>query len=458
VPTPRLFLILLFAAPWGAAGEPLVLVGVAIGLLGLLAAGIDWLLAGDGRRVRAQRVLASDKLSLGAWNLVQIELVNPTGRPQRVLLRDLSPLSFVLDLPATVFKVALAANAHALLSYHVRPPRRGDATFGDLHLRIAGPLGLVRRSFKQAGTAQPVRVYPNLRELRRYDLLVRRGLETQPVGRPVRVAGASTEFERVRDYLPDDEFRRINWKATARRGQPMVNQFEAERSQNLVVMLDAGRAMAALADVPRAADADDDDTAAGVAANLTLTLTKLDHALNAALLLAYVASQRGDRVALLAYVDDVRAFVPPQRGRRALLATVAALYNLRAEPIEPDHGRAFDFLGQRNLRRSLVVLFTDLADRESSASLAAHLMRAARQHLVVCVTLGDPNVRRPAQRRPEDGASLYEKMVAQQLLDERAAVLASLAAHGVLTVDTDADKLNPRLIGTYLELKQRGRL
>jgi uncharacterized protein (DUF58 family) len=301
-----------------------------------------------------------------------------------------------------------------------------------------------------------VRVYPNLRELRRYDLLVRRGLETQPVGRPVRVAGASTEFERVRDYLPDDEFRRINWKATARRGQPMVNQFEAERSQNLVVMIDAGRSMAALADLPSLTDSDDED--AGPDKSLSLTLTKLDHALNAALLLAYVASQRGDRVALLAYVDDVRAFVPPQRGRRALLATVGALYNLRAEPIEPDHGRAFDFLGQRNLRRSLVVLFTDLADRESSASLAAHVLRAARQHLVVCVTLADPNVRRPAQRRPQDAASLYEKMVAQQLLDERAAVLANLAAHGVLTVDTDADKLNPSLIGAYLELKQRGRL
>jgi uncharacterized protein (DUF58 family) len=454
MPTRRLFLLLLLAAPWGATGEPLVLVGVAIGVLALVAAVTDWLLAGDGRRLRARRVLDSDKLSLGAWNLVQIEITNHTTRAQRVLVRDLPPLSFSLDLPAPVFRTALVAGGQTTMSYRVRPPRRGDAAFGDCYLRVDGPLGLVRRSFKQAGTAQPVRVYPNLRELRRYDLLVRRGLETQPVGRPVRVAGASTEFERVRDYLPDDEFRRINWKATARRGQPMVNQFEAERSQNLVVMLDAGRSMAALADAPSLTDADDDATGA----DRSLTLTKLDHALNAALLLAYVASQRGDRVALLAYVDDVRAFVPPQRGRRALLATVGALYNLRAEPIEPDHGRAFDFLGQRNLRRSLVVLFTDLADRESSASLAAHVLRAARQHLVVCVTLGDPNVRRPAQRRPEDAASLYEKMVAQQLLDERAAVLANLAAHGVLTVDTDADKLNPSLIGAYLELKQRGRV
>jgi uncharacterized protein (DUF58 family) len=291
-------------------------------------------------------------------------------------------------------------------------------------------------------------VYPNLRELRRYDLMVRRGLETQPVGRAVRVPGASTEFERLREYLPDDEFRRINWKATARRGQPIVNQFEAERSQNLVVLLDAGRSMAALAEP----EASSDD------ADLDPGLTKLDYALNASLLLAYVASLRGDRVALLAYADDVRAFVPPQRGRRALLATVQTLYNLKPEPVEPDHGRAFDFLSKRNLRRSLVVLFTDLADRESSTALASHVLRAARHHLVVCVTLADPNVRRPAERVPTDSRELYEKMVAQQLLDDRQSVLAQFASHGVLTLDTDADKLHPRLIGTYLDLKERGRV
>ncbi len=448
MPTARLYFVLLLAAPFGAAGGPLVLVAGAIVLLALIAAATDWVRAGDGRGVTARRVLDSDKLSLGAWNLVRIELVNATAHAQRVLVRDLAPRGFSADVPVTVFNVRLAGHATDTIRYHMRPPGRGDADFGDVFLRIDGPLRLVRRTFRQSETRQPVRVYPSLRELRRYDLLVRRGLEVQPVGRPVRVAGASTEFERVREYLPDDEFRHINWKATARRAQPMVNQFEAERSQNLVVLLDAGRAMSALAECESTPDGG--DTAAG--------LTKLDYALNAALLLAYVASLRGDRVALLAYADDVRAFVPPQRGRRALMATVQTLYNLRAEPVEPDHGRAFEFLGKRNLRRSLVVLFTDLADRESSTNLAAHVLRAARQHLVVCVTLGDPNVRRPAAQRPTDGPSLYEKMVAQQLLDDRAAVLAQLAGHGVLTVDTDADALNPKLIGTYLELKQRGRV
>jgi uncharacterized protein (DUF58 family) len=452
-PTRRLFALLLLAAPIGALGGSFVLLAVAIASSALLAAAVDWYLAGDGRRIRVSRQLPSDKLSLGAWNPVEIHLDNPTRRRQSVTVREQAPPNFELDQPL-VFTRALepaadrgdSAAGHTI-RYHVRPPRRGDATFGDLYLRTDGPLGLVRRAFRQTNTGQAVRVYPNLRELQRYDLLVRRGLEAQAAGRPVRIAGASTEFERVREYLPDDDFRRINWKATARRGQPLVNQYEAERSQNLVLLLDAGRSMAALADPPL----DDEERPAA-------SLTKLDRALNTALLLAHVASQRGDRVALLAYDDDVRVFVPPQRGHRALLATVQALYNLRAEPVEPDHGLAFDFLAQRNLRRSLVVLFTDLVDRVSSTALAAHVLRAARQHMVVCVTLADPNLRRPAELRPADGRMLYEKMVAQQLLDERASVLAGLAAHGVLTLDADADSLNPRLISAYLELKARGRV
>ena len=423
-----------------------MLLAVAIAIVGLLAAAVDWSLAGDGRRVGVERRLASDKLSLGAWNRVELHLDNPTPRSQAVTLREQPPAGFELDHPV-LFTCRLDATSSQTVAYHVRPPQRGDAHFGHLYVRADGPLGLVRRTFRQHATGQPVRVYPNLRELQRYDLLVRRGLEAQAVGRPVRVAGASTEFERVRDYLPDDEFRHINWKATARRGQPLVNQYEAERSQNLVLLLDAGRSMAALADPP----VEDEDAPAAA-------LTKLDRALNTALLLAHVASQRGDRVALLAYADDIRAFVPPQRGRRALLSTVQALYNLSPEPVEPDHGRAFDFLAQRNLRRSLVVLFTDLTDRESSSVLAAHVLRAARQHMVVCVTLADPNLRRPAEQRPIDGRGLYEKMVARQLLDERAGVLASLAARGVLTVDADAESLNPRLIAAYLELKLRGRV
>src|SRR5712691_12296079 len=181
MPTRRLLILLLLAAPFGAAGSPLVLVGVAIASLALLAALVDWLLAGDGRRIEVRRLLASDKLSLGAWNLITLEIHNTTSRPQRLTIREVPPLSFLIDLKQPIFTTYVAAHAGETLTYHARPPRRGDATFGDLYVRVAGPLGRVRRNFRHRNTAQPVRVYPNLRELRRYDLMVRRGLEAQPV-------------------------------------------------------------------------------------------------------------------------------------------------------------------------------------------------------------------------------------------------------------------------------------
>jgi uncharacterized protein (DUF58 family) len=453
VPTLRLLGALLLAAVIAALGGPAVLVAIALVLVTIGMAALDAYLAAQLQPFVRVRREAANKLSLGAWNPVCLHVETPAGRPLALTLRDVPASDWRLDVAAPVFNLNLSGRASP--GYHVLPTQRGDAEFGDLFVRAEGPLGLVRHQWRASGTRQAVRVYPNLRELRKYDLLVRRGLQVQPGARALRVAGASTEFERVREYVPDDEFRRVNWKATARRGQPMVNQFEAERSQNLVILMDAGRLMAARADAPTT---DEADAVLASQASAGVTLTKLDHALNAALLLAYVAALRGDRVALLAYTDEVRTFVPPTRGRRAFLTMVQALYNLRSEPVEPDHGRAFNFLAARGLRRSLVVLFTDLADRESASGLVAHVLRAARQHLVVTVTLGDPNIRRPAQRRPDTSASLYEKMVAQQLLDERAETLASLTHRGVLAVDTDADHLSPRLISTYLELKERARI
>jgi uncharacterized protein (DUF58 family) len=187
-------------------------------------------------------------------------------------------------------------------------------------------------------------------------------------------------------------------------------------------------------------------------------LTKLDHAVNTALLLAYVASQHDDRLALLAYDDRIRSYLPPARGRRGVLRAMHTLYNLHSEPVEPDHALALQYLAAHNLRRSLLVLFTDLADRESAAPLVAHLLRAARTHQVVCVTLRDPAVVAPTLRPPRSGPDLYEQMVAQHLLDDRAAVLATLRHQGVVTLDTDADALSPQVISTYLDLKRRARV
>lgn len=401
---------------------------------GVLVAALvaDWRLTPRPDRLELRRELA-DRLSLGAENPVTVVVRSRAPWGLRFQVRDELPPEFAAS--ALFLDSEVPPLGEARLRYNVTPPRRGDYRFGRVVLRYGSALGLFRRQYA-APCQRDVKVYPNLRDLRRYDLLVRRGLVVDAGTRVARRFGLGTEFERLREYVPDDEFRRINWKATARRGVPISAEYETERSQNVVIMLDAGRLMAAVAD----------------------NLTKLDHALNAGLMLAYAASLRGDRVALLAYADRVSIFLPPRRGRQAFLRIVDALYRLEPEGTESDHARAFAYLAARNPRRSLLVLFTDLADPEPSRGLVGHLARAAERHLVAVVTVSDPALVGPATGEARDSQQLYEKAVAQRLLDERGQVLVTLSHRGVITLDQPADRLSAQVVATYLELKARGRL
>jgi uncharacterized protein (DUF58 family) len=435
LPTRRLLLLFLAPALLLAAGslEPPFLVLAPLALLAALAAlGVDWSLLPRRRAITVRR-RHEPRLSLGADNLIQIEVENAAPRLLRFELRDETPPE--CRASAVYLTGAAPAGGSTTVRYTLRPSRRGDHAFGDVVLRWESPLGLLRRQ-ATFPAAEPVKVYPNLLEIRKYDLLVRRGRLQEAGLRTSRRFGTGTEFESLREYQPGDDYRRINWKATARRGHPMTAEFETERSQNVLAVLDAGRLMA---------------TEVG-------GLTKLDHALNTSLLLAYVAALRGDRVGLLAFSDRVLAYLPPRRGRRAFLAMLATLYNLTAEPIEPDFDRAFQFLATRQMRRSLLVLFTDLTDRDASSALVQHLTRLAQRHLAVCVTLADPAVLTAASATPSTTAAVYERVVAARLLEERAEVLGALRQRGAVTLDVPADRLTVAVVNKYLELKARTRL
>ena len=435
LPTWRLLLLVLAALAPLALADVAPGIGVSVPVLllavtGLVVADVRVTATPDRLAVRRQ---VADRLSLGAENAVTLTLLNRGPRPLTIRVRDEHPFEFRASQTYLAGEARPGEELH--LRYTLMPPRRGDCRFGRLVVRYRSVLGLFERQHAYP-LEHDVRVYPNLLDLRRYELLVRRGLEMEAGTRVARRFGAGTELERLREYMPDDELRRINWKATARRGIAISNEYETERSQNVVVLLDAGRLMGAVAD----------------------GLTKFDHALNAGLLLTYAAGRRGDRVSLLAYADTLKAFLPPQKGRRAFLSILETLYRLEPELTESDHARAFSYLHGRGLRRSLLVLFTDLSDPEPSRALVAHLARASRQHLVALVTVSDPSLTGPATRHPRDAQQLYEQVVAQRLLAERRQVLANLSGHGIITLDLPADRLSAQVVATYLELKARGRL
>jgi len=432
LPTPRLLILVSLAAvPLALGGISIAFVWIAVAIiaaaLALAAVDARSTVALDERFVRRT---SAPQLSIGAPNRIALAVRNPFDRVLRVRIRDDVPASFLVDRREAALE--LAPHEEVTLEYTARPRYRGTFAFGDVHLRHDGPLRLVRRQ-SAARAAAPAHVYPDLREIRRYEVTLRRGLAYDAGQRRVRLPGAGTIFERLREYQPDDDPRSISWTATARRGRPISVEYEIERQQRVVMLLDAGRMMSStLGD-----------------------LTKLDHAANTALMLAYVATAKGDEVGLLGFADDVRAFTIPRRGRKQFLRVAEDLRRLESTTTESDYRNAFEFLRSRSARRSLVVLFTDIVDEEASRALVAAVTRLAGNNLVLCCVLADPRLAELARAVPSSSTALYERVVAQEVRDARAKALATLRQRGVHVIDVPADRLTVSVIQRYLELKKR---
>ncbi len=433
--TPRLVVLLALGAlpllfvqiaPWLL---PVVLVWNALLAAATLA---DFLAAPRPEVALTLTRSVEEKLSLGAANTVVIEARSRAAFPLAVAFRDLPPLPFTLDRPAEGTLTLPPDPRPVRYQYTVTPPAKGDFQFGDLWVSYAGRLGLIQRQARLPA-AQAVKVYPNLAETAKYELLARRGRLMQLGIRTAKVRGGGSEFESLRDYVPGDEYKKIDWSATARRGKLITRQYEAERSQNIVLLLDTGRTM--LQSVQK--------------------MAKLDYVVNTALMLAYVAASGDDKVGLMAFDADVRAYLPPAKSKAQVYAILESLYNLDARLVETDYRNAFQNLSARWRRRSLVVLFTDLVDPESSAQILDAVPMISDLHRVVCVTVSDPNILAAAAGTPTDGAGVYQKAVATQVLQERRAAITLLKRRGVWTLDSPPEDLSADLVNHYLDLKAR---
>jgi uncharacterized protein (DUF58 family) len=337
--------VILFA---GATG--LLLFSPLIPWIYLVVAAFDALLLGavllDFVRAPGARDLAiardvDPRLSLGAENLVRLQARNLGTRRARLLLRDDYPPPFTATAEEMALDVAAGHETEA--RYKVMPHRRGDERFLDIHVESTGELGLARRAFSVAA-AEPVKVYPNLLGVERMKLFARRQQLSLLGMHRVRKRGTGGEFEKLRPYTPGDEFRRINWKATARRRRPVTADYETEKSQSVLLLLDAGRRMAPWVE----------------------GLTKLDYAVNAALMLSYVASQNDDLVGLVVFSHELKTFLAPRKGRLQHRRIMERLYACEAELAYVDYRRCFTEIASRVTKRSLVVIFTDVLDPDAA--------------------------------------------------------------------------------------------
>ena len=380
----------------------------------------------------ASRVLP-EPFSLGEVQPVHILIAHPSAAGLPGEVADHVPADLRPD--RRVMSGMFDREGLLTVEYTVEPPHRGAYRFGAVDVRCWRPGGWLIRQVRLKAD-EPAAVYPDVLAIRRYDLTLRRGMRIMAGLRRARPPGATTAFAGLRDYLPGDDVRRISWKATARRDSPVVMEVEAERGQQAIIALDCGRLMTAPAGL----------------------LTKLDHAVNAALLLAWVAQSHGDRVGMLTFSDGVRRFVAPQRGPAQVSHLNKVLYDVKAEYTEPDFAEAFSHLALRVSRRSLVVVLTDVLDPEASRDLVAHAIRLSHRHLVMVVAMADPEVL-AARTAPIDRASrAYEWAAAEELLAARRASFEQLRQGGVLGLDVEAGKLSPAVVERYLELKERALL
>jgi len=426
--------LLLLMLPAGLAAlavyEPSMAAWTGWALLGVLA-----LILSDHLLSRRLAVLdlsrqADAKLSMGARNEVTISVRNLGRIPLRLRIKDDPPPEFSTD--RREHGVYLRPYEDALVTYVTVPRSRGNFSFGRLHARgrtIAG-LSFWQRSFP---ATEAVAVYPNVAQVAQYEELARSGMLTQVGYHPYRRLGTGTNFESLREYLPDDEYRSVDWKATARRHRPITRQYEAERSQNVMIMIDAGRMMAGTAG----------------------QMSKLDYAINAALMLAYVATRRDDRVGLLAFDDEVQQFIAPGKGVAQVARIADGLYGLQPQLREPDYAVAFATLHARARKRALVICFTDLIDKDASARLLSGMASLFPRHLPLLIAIQDPDLLDAGGQVPSDAFEVYEKAIAIQAIGDRADALGMITRRGVLVLDAPPKDLTVETVNRYLEIKER---
>ena len=404
---------------------------VALDLGILLLCYLDATITLKGGSIEAERV-CPPHFSSGIEHDIEIVLRNTGPANRKVQVRDQTPKEWE---PAPVLKAVVPGRSSLSLEYRLTPLQRGEYGFGDLFLRVEGPLGFMLKPIRLRA-AREVRVYPRLQPLRYADLATYRRVAFKWGLRPTKWRGEGREFESLREYVEGDDPRKIHWKATARLDRPIVQQYQTEKNQIVMILLDMGRLMSAESEGK----------------------TKLDHALEAAVHLAHTALSGGDQAGILAFADRVISFIPPRGTPEQLQLILEGTISLRPALVEPQYEQALLWLRSQVRRRSLVVIYTDLLDEVASENLLAAVSLLRPLHLPLCVAIRESEWDELLARPPSKVQGVYERAVLQELLRQRSKALGGLAQKGALAMDLPPSKLSIGTMERYLEVKRRGLL
>ena len=342
----------------------------------------------------------------------------------------------------------------------VTPNSRGDIELGKVYLRYRGALKLIER-WAQADLEAKIRIYPTMeRSPEDTELYLLRIRQIALEKRRLRLRGLGREFESLREYQSGDELRNLAWPATARRGKLITREFTTERSQQVWIVLDAGRLSRTAFEIRRKSRT---SSARGTSfqdalaeENFLLTVTQLDQSAAAAVALAQTVMQAGDKAALLVYGRGIQQQLLPASGAGHLRQFVDSLSQIRGEGAEANHLSAAARLKHLQRRRSLILWITEIADSPRRPEVVEAAVDLARRHLVLLVILGHPELEELAKRQPENVEGMFSATAATEILERRREVVARLRAQGVLVVETSPGTVKADAINQYLEVKARG--
>jgi len=364
---------------------------------------------------------------------VELTLLNQSDRPGRFHIIDSPPIAFTGTEHR--FTIRLTPRKETIHTYSLKSYRRGNFAFGAVFYRITGPLGLIQHQGR-IELPQPVQVLPDMSGEGSRDLQLALAGAFHAGRRKSARRGEGSEFESLREHQRDDDFRHIDWKASAKRGKLISRQYETERDQRLMILLDTGRLMS-----PKIG-----------------SYRKLDYAINACVHLAQVALHKGDLVGYAIFNDELLAFAEPQKGQAQMSHFVRNLTALQATRLESDYAALFHQVMRRCSRRTLVVCFTDLADAHSASTLLQAAQPLLPRHLPVIVTVSNSEVLAVTKKAPTNEFEVYRHVAATEIWNDYQRTLRALRSRGVATVSVPAQELSTAAINEYLRIKETARL
>ena len=432
IPRPRLL-------AWFAALGVFLVAGVwfpRLSLAGLVANAVLALVAITDlyRMVRPEQIdilrETSDVLSVGAANPIVLRVLSRATRAITIEIIDEPPVpSRSEGLP---FVTTLVPQRELVATYHLYPQRRGANQFRNVYFRYRSPLDLWSRNVKRP-LVDEVRIYPDMRTVRRFDLLAKRNRLSEMGLKLWRLRGKEGEFERLREYRREDEMRHIDWSATAKHQKLISREYTTERNQNIVILLDCGRSML----------------------NETDGISHLDRGLNAAIILSYIALGQGDNVSLIAFSNRIERYVGPVRGKTAIQGLIQKTYDLEPRHEASDYGLACEDLLRRQKKRALVLLITYALDDQHLDAIGRYLTTLISSHLFLCVLVKDLPLVGLAERVPETDVEAYQVAAAAEMLGRQERRLSGLRARGIHAIEVVPNELAAEVINHYLDVKAR---